>query len=156
MAARNVGEDLWEAKISPTGGPAAGAEQRQKFTAPGLKGKAEARLIWLPLDKQTLRLCWDVILMSRSRGEMFRVLVDARTGEVRLRRCLTSYLTEASYRVFTSDSPTPFSPGYSTPSSTQPPLAPTGFDAASTSAAVAAARSATNCRPAAPDATSQP
>ncbi|MEI6393082.1 MAG: M36 family metallopeptidase [Verrucomicrobiota bacterium] len=122
MAARNVGEDLWEAKISPTGGPAAGAEQRQKFTAPGLKGEAETKLMWLPLDKQTLRLCWDVILMSRSRGEMFRVLVDARTGEVRLRRCLTSYLTEASYRVFTSDSPTPFSPGYSTPSSAQPPL----------------------------------
>ena len=50
--------------------------------------------------------------MSRARGEMFRVLVDAQTGEVLLRRCLTSYLSDASYRVFTSDSPSPFSPGY--------------------------------------------
>jgi hypothetical protein len=122
LAARNVGEDLAEEKIRPSSEPATDAEQRQKFTAPGLRGEADAKLIWLPMDKRTLRSCWDVVLMSRSRGEMFRTLVDARTGEVLLRRCLTSYLTDASYRVFTSDSPTPLSPGYSTPTSMQPSL----------------------------------
>jgi alpha-tubulin suppressor-like RCC1 family protein len=121
LAARNVGDDLAAEKIR-SAGQGTGSEQRQKFTAPGLKGEAETKLIWLPLDKQTLRLCWDVILMSRARGEMFRILVDGQTGEALLRRCLTSYLTDASYRVFTSDSPSPLSPGYSTPVSTQPPL----------------------------------
>jgi hypothetical protein len=122
LAARNLGLELAEAKISARGEPAADAELRQRFTAPGLKGEAEVKLIWLPLDKQALQLCWDVILMSRSRGEMFRVLVEASGGEILLRRCLTSYLTEASYRVYTSDSPSPFSPGTPTPVNTQPPL----------------------------------
>ena len=34
LAARNVGEELVEEKISASGDPAAGAEQRQKFKAP--------------------------------------------------------------------------------------------------------------------------
>src|SRR5204863_2045096 len=37
---------------------------------------------------------------------------------------LTDYISDASYRVFTSDSPSPFSPGNATPVATQPPLVP--------------------------------
>ena len=74
------------------------------------------------MDAEKLRLCWDVILTSRARGEMFRVLVDAQTGEVLVRRCLTQYISDATYACFTSDSPSPFSPGHPTPQSTQPPL----------------------------------
>ena len=122
LAAKNLGQELVENQLNARSQATVVAEQRQRFTAPGLKGEAEAKLIWLPMDRQSLRLCWDVVLMSRSRGEMFRELVDASTGEVLLRRCLTSYLTDASYRVFTSDSPSPLSPGYPTPASTQPPL----------------------------------
>jgi hypothetical protein len=69
-----------------------------------------------------MRLCWQVELTSRARGEKFRVLVDARSGEVLLRHGLTVYVSPASYRVFTSDSPTPFSPGHPTPLTNQPPL----------------------------------
>jgi len=79
------------------------------------------KLLWLPMDAATLRLCWDVTLTVKSRGETFRVLVDAQTGEVLVRRCLTTYLSTASYRVFTSDSPSPFSPGWSTLVTNQPP-----------------------------------
>jgi len=124
LAARNVGQELAENQLDARGQAAAGAEQRHRFTAPGLKGEAEAKLTWLPMDRQSLRLCWDVVLMSRNRGEMFRELVDASTGEVLLRRCLTSYLTDASYRVFTSDSPSPLSPGHPAPADAQPPLVP--------------------------------
>ncbi len=124
LAAQNVGVDLKAGSVSATSDPVSGPEQRQNFKASGLKGEADAKLIWLPMDKSTLRLCWDVILMSRARGEMFRVLVDVQTGEALLRRCLTSYLSDASYRVYTSDSPSPFSPGYATPVTTQPPLVP--------------------------------
>jgi hypothetical protein len=90
-----------------------GATQRQRFHSPALKDEAEAQLVWLPISAHELRLCWDVILTPRSSRAMFRVLVDADTGEVWLRRNLTSDISDASYRVFTSDSPTPFSPGYS-------------------------------------------
>lgn len=127
LAARNLGEDLQEEGISPVepdsqGAAPSGPERRQEFKGEGLMGTASARLVWLPRSRDQLALCWDVILTSRSRQEMYRELVDVQTGEVLLRRCLTDYLTDATYRVFTSDSPTPFSPGHSTPSSSQPPV----------------------------------
>jgi hypothetical protein len=53
---------------------------------------------------------------------MFRMLVDAQTGEIWVRQCLTAYISNASYRVYTSDSPSPFSPGLSSPGSYQPML----------------------------------
>ncbi len=122
LAARNVGEKIEAEAVLSAGGAAAEAERRQKFTASAFKGGAEAKLIWLPMDRDTLRLCWDVVLTSKTRGEMYRALVDVRTGEVLLRRCLTSYISDASYRVWTSDSPSPFSPGWSTPTNLQPAL----------------------------------
>ena len=124
VAARNVGEKVEAEALVPIGSAAPAAEQRQKFSANVLKGEAEAKLIWLPMDKDTLRLCWDVMLMSKTRGEMYRILVDVRTGDVLLRRCLTSYLSNASYRVWTSDSPSPFSPGWPTPTNLQPAIVP--------------------------------
>jgi hypothetical protein len=119
-AARNLGDKIKPEQLT-TSSAEDNAEQKQTFTAQTFKGEAEAKLTWLPMDRQTLRLCWDVVLMSRSRNEMFRMLVDAETGDVVLRRCLTAYLADASYRVYTSDSPSPFSPGWPTPQSEQPP-----------------------------------
>jgi hypothetical protein len=120
LASRNVEVDLDETNVVMAGEVTGGAEQRQKFNAPGLEGEAEAKLIWLPMGPDKLRLCWDVVLMNRMRGEMYRVLLDAESGEVLVRRCLTSYLTDATYNVFTSDSPSPFSPGWPTPNTNQP------------------------------------
>jgi hypothetical protein len=99
-------------------------DQRQEFTGADLKGRAEARVVWLPMSRDVLRLCWQVIFTSRSRGEMFLVLVDAQTGEPLLRHSLTAYLTPASYNVYTGDSPSPFSPGPPTPTTNQPALVP--------------------------------
>src|SRR5204862_8211606 len=73
-------------------------------------------------DANTLWLCWDVILMGRTRQEMYRVLVEAESGEVLLRNSLGADISNASYRVYTGDSPTPMSPGLSTPISNQPPV----------------------------------
>ena len=83
-------------------------------------GTPTTRLVWLPVDGTTLTLCWEVVLTSRPRGEMFRILVDAQTGKLWIRRCLTEYYTDATYRVFTSDSPSPLSPGNSSPTTSQP------------------------------------
>ena len=106
--------------MTAVGQPATSPEKSWKFNAPFLLGEGEAKLTWLPVDHEKLRLCWDIVLTSRSRREMFRVLVDAHSGEVLVRHRLTQYISDATYNVFTSDSPSPFSPGDSTPQSTQP------------------------------------
>ncbi|HOX55770.1 MAG TPA: M36 family metallopeptidase [Candidatus Paceibacterota bacterium] len=121
LAAQNVRVELQAENVTALAA-AANSSQRQKFKAPGLSGEGDAKLIWLPINQRTLRLCWDVVLTSRARGEMYRVLVDAQSGAALVRHCLTEYHTDASYRVFTSDSPSPFSPGHATPATAQPPL----------------------------------
>lgn len=123
-AAPFVDEQLTVEQVAAIGGPAPGPEKFQRFTAPSLSGDTYARLRWLGMSRDALRLCWEVILNSRNRGEMFQVLVDAQTGDVLLRRCLTSYISDATYNVYTSDSPSPFSPGHPTPSPIQPALIP--------------------------------
>jgi hypothetical protein len=86
-----------------------------------LKGAAEAKLVWLPMNPEQLRLCWDVILTGRTRGEMFRVLVDVQTGEPLLRRCLTEYISDATYRVSPATAPHRF-PRFLYTDTNQPPL----------------------------------
>ena len=55
-------------------------ESGQKFAAPGLND-VQAGLTWLPLSADSLALAWDVILTRNGDKTMFRVLVDAQTGE---------------------------------------------------------------------------
>jgi Fungalysin metallopeptidase (M36)/Bacterial Ig domain/Fungalysin/Thermolysin Propeptide Motif len=93
----------------------------QTFRCSAAKGDVDVRLVWLPLDSKRLRLCWDIVLLGRSTGAMYRVLVDAETGEVWVRRCLTDDISNASYRVFTGESPTPMAPGYSAPGNSAQP-----------------------------------
>ncbi len=118
IAARNIGEAVQAADVTAQDAPA-DAEKKQTFHAAALRG-ATVHFTWLPMDKGTARLCWDVVLTGRTGGEMFRILVDAATGETQVRHCLTNYISEATYRVFTGDSPTPMSPSLATPATTQP------------------------------------
>ncbi|MDB6020018.1 MAG: Peptidase fungalysin [Pedosphaera sp.] len=119
-AAQNLGEALGVDKVQAINAEAEGAEKHQRFKAGPLLGDSDARLVWLPMNRGALRLCWQVILMSRVRNEMFLILIDARTGAALVRHSLTENISDASYRVFTTESPTPFCPGYATPNSTQP------------------------------------
>jgi hypothetical protein len=123
-AARSVGETVAPADLRSVEGVVPGPEKHQQFRAQALTGDTDVRLAWLPLSRGAVRLSWDVILTSRQRGELFRVVVDAETGEVIIRRCLTEYISDATYRVYTSDSPSPFSPGHPTPLTAQPPVVP--------------------------------
>jgi Fungalysin metallopeptidase (M36) len=104
-----------------------GAERRQRFEAPGLSD-VTAGLCWLPMDERSLRLAWDVTLMSTQLGQMYRTVLDAQTGEVLVRSVLTVDATDASYRVYASaaskkplESPAPMLPGTPTPSAAQAP-----------------------------------
>ncbi len=123
IAARSIGDAITIESLASSS-EAYGAARKQSFQGSGaLKGEQSAQLIWLPLNAGTMRLCWQTIVSSKSRSEMFLVIVDAETGEIVVRRCLTNYLTNATYNVYTSDSPSPFSPGYQTPGNpAQPPL----------------------------------
>ena len=42
----------------------------------------DVHLVWLPMNEKLMRLCWEVILTSHARSEMFLLVVDAQTGEV--------------------------------------------------------------------------
>ena len=97
---------------------------KQRFRLKPLPAEAEASLVWLPLDGDTLRLGWQVELTRREFKERFRLVIDAQTGEVLVRRKLTVEISEVLYRVYTSDSPSPMSPGWATPTNTQPPYVP--------------------------------
>jgi hypothetical protein len=123
-AARNLGDELAPGDFAPVAGTAGGAAKRQKFTSPKLRGEAEARLVWVPMEGDTLRLGWEILLTSARRGELFRVVVDADRGEPLVRHCLTEYIAPATFRVWISDSPSPFSPGHDTPLTNQPPVVP--------------------------------
>jgi uncharacterized repeat protein (TIGR01451 family) len=123
-SAESVGENVAAAEIRLLSGDVQAKDKRQQFKAAHLPGEAEVRLVWLPLSGTALRLCWEVEITRRTGAERFRLHVDAETGEVLTRYQLTRYLADASYRVYTSDSPSPFSPGHQTPLTNQPPLVP--------------------------------
>ncbi len=122
-AAQSLNTLLAAADVTTTSA-SPGAEQKQKFRAAVLAGDADVKLVWLPMNGTSMRLCWDVLLTPKSMGETYRTLVDAQTGAVQVRRCLTEYISNATYRVYISDSPSPFSPGYSTPLTSQPAVVP--------------------------------
>ncbi len=119
VAAENVAEPIDE--ISALEAKTPQKTRVQNFKAKPLPGEATAALVWLPLDGDTLRLCWEVELNRREFSERFRFVVDAETGEVLVRRKLTVEVSEVLYRVYTSDSPTPLSPGPAFPTNLQPP-----------------------------------
>lgn len=118
IAGHGVGEPIRLESIRATTPPGEGPDRRQQFRT-GLISDADARLTWLPTGPDSLVLTWDVTLTSPRRAEMYRTLVDAVSGQVLLRHSLTAY-NEASYRVYTTESPTPMSPGHEFPSSLQP------------------------------------
>jgi hypothetical protein len=126
LAAEDLGDKVAPSLVMATS-PVQGAERSQRLTAPLLSDTA-VKLSWLPISADTTRLVWDVTLMSLQRREMFRILVDTTTGDILLRNSLTVDISNASYRVFAHpttfqpfDSPSPFSPGLSTPGNSQPP-----------------------------------
>lgn len=124
-AAATIKEPVGAGSVAPLTDAAAGdARRAQKFRAGTLPGEARAALVWLPLGDGELRLCWEVFLRRHEGGESFRVLIDAQNGEAWVRQCLTKHLSDASYRVWTGDSPTPLSPGWPTLNTNQPPVAP--------------------------------
>jgi hypothetical protein len=119
-AASNIGAVVAEDSIAVVAAEQ-GGEKRQTLNAPNLSLPAGVQLVWLPMNRDLVRLCWRVVLGAVAQPEQYLVVVDAESGEVLVRRSLTAHISPATYNVYTNDSPTPFSPGSPTPSSFQPP-----------------------------------
>lgn len=119
LASENLGEPLSDSALAPPISEAPGPEAARRFKGKPLVDEADVRLVWLPIDRKTLRLCWQVALKRLADGGIYRLMVDAQTGEVVVRHSLTFQLTDASYRIFTGASPAPWLPGPSSPTSSQ-------------------------------------
>ena len=119
QAAAHIGETLAAEEVEPVDLVGEGPQLKQGFKAAVLQGGAQAELVWLPMNRETLRLCWRVVLTGKTREELFQALIDAETGDLQVRHCWTSY-SDRSYRIYGSDSPSPFSPGHAAPNSNQP------------------------------------
>lgn len=119
-AARSIGEDASHETVTPLERSSEGWGQEGRFTTPAIQGEAHANLVWMPIERHRLRLFWRVVLTGRTHGNLYQVLIDANTGDPRVQTCWTAALSPASYRIFASDSPAPFTPAHSTPSTAQP------------------------------------
>ena len=119
-AAENIGGQIEESLIEIAQQPE-GAERKQILQGEGLTGPAWTELVWLPMGRDSMRLCWRIIFTPLPQLSRYMVLVDAETREVLLRRSLTVHLKAASFNVYTNDSPSPFSPAWPTPTTNQPP-----------------------------------
>ena len=123
LAAGAIGVTLFTDEVMPLD-DSLGAEALQHLGAGLLPGYVSARLVWFPLTADRLVLAWQLELTQPIPSERYRVLIDARTGEVLLRRKLTLHLSDARYRIYTTESPAPLRPGLAVPSTNQAPLVP--------------------------------
>ncbi|MBL9168397.1 MAG: M36 family metallopeptidase [Verrucomicrobiales bacterium] len=122
LAAAQLGYTLVADTISEAN-PPQGVARTQRLAAPGWS-EVRASLIWLPMNASTVRLCWRLQLVTPSSRLGYEMFVDADSGEILWRRGVTEDASApATFRVFTTESPTPFSPGFSTPVTNQPPAA---------------------------------
>lgn len=119
IAGNDLGDKIVPESIRPITPPSSGPDRRQQFRA-ALVGDIDAKLSWLPLSRDEMILAWDITATSLRRSEMYRTLIDASSGRLVLRQSLTAY-NDATFRVFTAESPTPKSPGHESVSSMQPP-----------------------------------
>lgn len=119
-AAADLGLEL---KGEPAAEGHVGSDHRQKF------GRMEethlpidTRLVYFPLTPDVVRLAYEVMISARGSSDVYELTVDAQSGEVLSRRNLTWYgagTESATYRVYTSDSPAPLTPGPNAPDGSQ-------------------------------------
>ena len=121
-AAESLGEPVEIGEILSLQLQPQGAQLGQRFQTRQFPGSIVASLAWLPMKRDGVALCWNIELTRSAGGERYRVLVDARSGELLVRQCQTLYLQDATYLVYTNRSPAPLAPTYSLPTTRQPPF----------------------------------
>ena len=116
LAGQNVGAGLTSARVLAAGGPVG---DYLLFKTPE---QASVRLVWFPFHRSALRLAWEVLVTKSTTHEFFQLIIDAQSGQVHLRKDLTCHISDATYSVYDSYSPSPFGPSLQVPGTFQPPL----------------------------------
>ena len=119
LAGRSIGVEQSAASDFNATGEPLGLARKQTFEGDAVIGVAEASLVWLPMNRNTLRMCWRVVIAGRTSGELFQTLIDASSGELLVRQSWSKNAVEAAYLVFDEDSAAPLLPGRSSPITNQ-------------------------------------
>jgi outer membrane protein assembly factor BamB len=120
-AFRSLGESFEARRFSTSRPQRNDWAAKQTLARTGSRETISAELVWLPIARNRMRLCWRLILHDKA-GNVFQVLVDGETGEPQVRHAWSHGVAPAVFRVFTSDSPSPFSPGHTQATATNQPL----------------------------------
>lgn len=125
IAAANVGVTL--EKVPLARGERSGAAMERGWVTPAGLRADEAittKLVWFPLDRQTLHPAWEVVLPLPGDGHTYEILVDATNGAILRRhtRLVWDSTQPITMRVFTSDGVAPGTPGTATPTGAQFPV----------------------------------
>jgi len=105
------------------------ASQRQAWTPTADFRQDElihTELVYFPLTRHQIHPAWSLVLPEKGIGNTYEMIVDAVTGEVlrRWNRLHFGGTENITFRVYTSDSPQPGSPGLDVPDTTQFPVVP--------------------------------
>lgn len=126
-AAANVGIAV---TVDPTPASAASGKTMKQTWNNSADFRADepitSELIYFPLTRTDIRPAWSVLIPEHGIGNTYEMMIDATNGQVlrRWNRLHFATTEPASYRVYTSDSPAPMSPGPATPNGFQPPFVP--------------------------------
>lgn len=128
--AAHVGLDVSLGELSPVSAPD-DTGLTQTWTVPGaLRSDTPptSTLVAFPLTRDVLHPAWTVVIAEPGVGNTYEISVDATDGTILRRDNRLRYLAggtqDASFNVWTDDSPAPGSPGLSTPSTSQFPVVP--------------------------------
>lgn len=110
-------------------GPPAGVTRRQTWkNTPDFRADEPmtSELIYFPLTRLDIRPAWSVLIPEHGIGNTYEMMIDATNGQVlrRWNRLHFATTEPVTYRVYTSDSPAPMSPGPATPNGFQAPFVP--------------------------------
>ncbi len=122
-AFRHAGVQASDRSVPQT--PSAGRALGQSWSSTlELGDGASARRVYFPMTSSELRPAWEVILPVRGASDVYEITIDAADGRLlrRWNRRQSGTTEPATFRVFSSDSPAPGSPGDTSPSGTQFPF----------------------------------
>ncbi len=129
LAASSVGITISDAPTAA--GDAAGPERRREWIgSPDFRADEAltTEFTWFPRTRSELRPAWTVTVPEIGIGNTYDITIDATDGSVLSRwnhlHFAAGGTQPITMRVFTSDSPTPSSPGSPTPSGAQFPFVP--------------------------------
>jgi len=125
-AAASIGVEL--AQPPTPRSDAEGLSRKQYWSTPALRSDefVVTERQFFAVSRNDIRPAWAVVIPEQGIGHTYDMIIDAVSGELLFRHDRLCFETTqpASYRIYTSDSPAPGSPGNATPNAFQFPFVP--------------------------------